>query len=89
MNFTNSRGARESADVTIMVVERFMSSSRPVVIDTGTFDIHRRDMYIWKTVADKARGVISAARASIELITMLERILEIMATTTNWATIPR
>ena len=54
----------------------------------GMFPIQAKLMYIWKTVAESARGVESPMRAILPPALILSTRFERIASPTNQATIP-
>ncbi len=58
------------------------------MMDAGMFPTHEKDMYIWKTVAERARGVASPIRATLPPLLILSMKLETMASTMNQEPMP-
>ena len=66
----------------------FLGSRMPMMMDEGTLPTHEKDMYIWKTVADRARGVASPISAILPPELILSMKFEMIAKTTNQVVIP-
>ena len=59
-----------------------------MMMDAGMLPTHEKDMYIWKTVADNARGVASPINAILPPELILSMKFVTIARTTNHVVIP-
>jgi hypothetical protein len=64
-------------------------SKSPMIREAGMFPIQEKDIYIWKTVADNARGVASPISAIRPPALIRSRKFESIARMMNQVIIPR